>query len=270
MRLRIALGAVIVAALSAVAATGIASAAPGNNYTCSGGNWTGDPSTSTFTIIPSGNYASITVTGVCQTAPGAVINVTGNINVAPDAVFDAQSFTSTITVGHNITAGSGSLLGLGCQPPNTIGRFAGVPCNDNPNGQTVITVNGNISASDADTVLIRKVTVGGNVSLSGGGGDIPWSIKGNTIGGNLTISDVSADWLGVQFNTISNNAVLTNITALDPGDPGRAVAVVENTVGNILDCTGLAPDVSPGFIPGETNHVGHKALGQCAAISTPL
>jgi hypothetical protein len=41
-------------------------------------------------------------------------------------------------------------------------------------------------------------------------------------------------------------------------------------VANNLNCVGLAPGVSPGFIPGETNHVGHKALGQCAAISTPL
>ena len=69
---------------------------------------------------------------------------------------------------------------------------------------------------------------------------------------------------------IGGNATLTNITALDPGDPGRTVAVVENTVGNNLNCTGLAPGVSPGFIPGEVNHVGHKATGQCAAISEPL
>jgi hypothetical protein len=272
MRFRIALGAVMVVALVAVAATGlggatgIASAAPGNNYTCSGGDF----ASGTFTSIPSGSYASITVTGVCNIVPGAVINVTGNINVARGAVLDAQSATSTITVGHNITAAAGSLLGLGCQPSNTIGRFAGVPCLDNPNGQTVITVNGNITAADADTVLIRKVTVNGNVTLSGGGGEIPWSIKGSAIGGNLTISDVAADWLGVQFNRIGGNATLTNITALDPGDPGRTVAVVENTVRNNLICMGLAPGVSPGFIPGETNHVGHQALGQCAAISTPL
>jgi hypothetical protein len=259
----------MVVALSGVAATGlggIASAAPGNNYTCTGGDFASND----FTSIPSGNYASITVTGVCNIVPGAVINVTGNINVAPGALLDAQSVTSTITVGHNVTAGPGSLLLMGCQPTNTIGRFAGVPCNDNPDGQTVITVNGNITASDADTVILRKLTVNGNVSLAGGGGDIPWSIKGNTIGKNLTISDVAADWLGVQFNTISGNAVLTNITALDPGDPGRTVAVVENTVRNNLICMGLAPGVSPGFIPGETNHVGHQALGQCAAISTPL
>jgi hypothetical protein len=272
MRVRIALGAVTMVALSALAATGfgaatgIATAAPGNNYTCSGG----DLASGNFTSIPSGNYASITVTGVCNTVPGAVINVTGNINVAPGAVLDAQSVTSTITVGHNITAGSGSLLGLGCQPTNAIGRFAGVPCLDNPNGRTIITVNGNITAGDADTVLIRKVTVNGNVSLGGGGGEIPWSIKGNTIGGNLTISNVAADWLGVQFNAIGRNATLTNITALDPGDPGRTVAVVENTVQNNLICMGLAPGVSPGFIPGEVNHVGHNALGQCAAISEKL
>ena len=267
MRFRLALVAIVVVALSVIGLTGIASAAPGNNLTCSGGTWTGDPATSIFTIIPSGNYGSITVTGVCQPAPGAVINVTGNISVAPGAMFDAQSFTSTITVGHNITAGTGSLLGLGCQPVGSIGMFAGVPCNDDPNGQTVITVNGNITAANADTVLIRKVTVKGNVSLSNGGGDIPWSIKGNTIGGNLTISNVAADWLGVQFNRVGGNVVLTNITALDPGDPGRTVAVVENRVGNNLICMGLAPGVSPGFIPGEVNHVGHKALGQCAAIS---
>jgi hypothetical protein len=223
-----------------------------------------------FTSIPSGNYSSITVTGVCNITPDAVINVVGNIDVAPGAVLDAQSAPSTITVGHNVTAGAGSLLGMGCQPTNTIGRFAGVPCAVEPDGHTTITVDGNVTATNADTVLLRKLTIGKNVTLTGGGGDIPWSIKGNTVGGNVTISDVAADWLGVQFNTISGNAVLTNITALDPGDPGRTVAVVENTVGNNLICMGLAPGVSPGFIPGEVNHVGHNAIGQCAAISEPL
>lgn len=64
--------------------------------------------------------------------------------------------------------------------------------------------------------------------------------------------------------------MLTNITALDPGDPGRTVAVVENRVARNLICMRLEPGVSPGFIPGETNHVGHKAIGQCADISAPL
>jgi hypothetical protein len=199
-----------------------------------------------------------------------VINVGGNINVAAGAVLDAQSAPSTITVGHNVTAAPGSLLGLGCQPTNSIGKFAGVPCAVEPAGHTTITVDGNVTATDANTVLMRKMTVNGNVTLTGGGGEIPWSIKGNTIGGNLAITGVTADWLGVQFNGIGGNATLTNITATDPGDPGRTVAVVENTVARNLNCTGLAPGVSGGFIPGEVNHVGHKANGQCASLSAPL
>ena len=214
-------------------------------YTCTGGDF----ASGNFTSIPSGNYASITITGVCNVVPNAVINVVGNINVAAGAVFDAQSAPSTITVGHNVTAAAGSLLGLGCQPTNAIGRFAGVPCAADPTGHTVITIGGNVTAIAADTVLLRAVTVNGNVTLAGGGGEIPWSIKGNTIG---------------------RNATLINITATDPGDPGRTVAVVENTVERNLTCMGLAPGVSPGFIPGEVNHVGRHAIGQCASISVPL
>lgn len=261
-RLRI-LGSLAVAAALALPTGSAMAAAPGPMpYRCTGG----DLASGTFTSIPSGNYASITVTGVCNIQPDAVINVVGNINVAAGAVLDAQSAPSTITVGHNVTAAPGSLLGLGCQPSNWIGRFAGVPCAADPAGHTTITVGGNVTATDANTVLLRMATVHGNVSLAGGGGEIPWSIKGNTIGGNLTISGVTADWLGVQFNRIGGNATLTNITATDPGDPGRTVAVVENTVGRNLICMGLAPGVSGGFIPGEVNHVGHNAIGQCAPL----
>jgi hypothetical protein len=247
---------VIAVAGSLALASGPALAAPSKPapYTCAGG------------AIPSGNYASITVTGACSVQQDAVVNVTGNIDLARGAVLDAQSAPATITVGHNVTAAAGSFLEFGCQPENTIGLMAGVPCAADPSGHTTITVQGNVTATDADTVLLRKVTVGGNITLTGGGGDIPWSIKGNTVGGNITISDVSADWLGVQFNHVGGNVTLTDITALDPGDPGRTVAVVENTVARNLNCTGLAPGASGGFIPGEVNHVGHNATGQCAAL----
>ena len=258
-RLRLLFVAPLVLVLAVLVAPGVvrASGTPGQPYTCTGVGG-GE--------IPSGNYASITVTGVCSVEPDAVINVVGNVNVAAGAALDAQSAPSTITVGHNVTAAPGSFLGLGCQPTNTIGMFAGVPCAAEPTGHTTITVNGNVTATDANTVLMRKMTVNGNVTLTGGGGEIPWSIKGNTIGGNVTITGVTADWLGVQFNVIGGNATLTDITATDPGDPGRTVAVVENTVARNLSCTGLAPGVSGGFIPGEVNHVGHNANGQCASL----
>jgi hypothetical protein len=269
MRFRIALVAVVAWSMAmATGLVGAASATPiGASYTCTGGNFaTGD-----FTSIPSGTYASITVAGVCNIQPNAVIKVIGNLNILPGAVLDAQSAPSTITVGRSVFAGPGSILGLGCQPPNTIGMFAGVPCADPyAAGHTTITVDGNITAWDADTVLIRQVTIYGSVTLTGGGGEIPWSIKGNTIGRNLMMTNVAADWVGVQFNRVGLNATLTHLTSLDPGDPGRTVAVVENTVAGNLTCLGLLPGVSGGFIPGELNHVGQNAIGQCAAISEKL
>ena len=94
-------------------------------YTCTGGDF----ATQNLTSIPSGTYASITVKGACPVAPDAVITVIGNINVAPGAVLDAQTFQSTITVRHNVTAGPGSFLGLGCLP-NPPGHTTGHPCVD--------------------------------------------------------------------------------------------------------------------------------------------
>jgi hypothetical protein len=240
--------------------TGIASAAPSgaSPYTCTGGD------------IPTGNYASITVTGFCDVVPNAVINVTGNLNVAAGALFDAQSAPSTITVGHNVTAGAGSLLGLGCQANTAHAPHPCLPPFDQ-DGVSVITVDGNVTATDAFLVLLNGITVNGNVTLTGGGGGgsgfADWAEKNDTIGGNLTISGVTPDWLGLEFSTIAGNATLTNITAIDPGDGGfGAVNIVVNTIGRNLNCSGLGPRLSGGAFPGEFNTVGHVTTGQCVGL----
>ena len=252
MRFRILFGSAMVAVLLGI--TGIASAAPPSAlpYTCAGGD------------IPSGNYASITVTGFCDVVPDAVINVSGNINVAAGALFDAQSSPSTITVGQNVTAGAGSLLGLGCQS-----NFAHAPhpCADGSGGASVITVNGNVSATDAFLVLLNGITVNQNVTLTGGGGGgsgiADWAEKDDTIGGNLTISGVTPDFLGVLFDNVGGNVNLSNITAIDPGDGGFGdVSVFTNTVGQNLNCSGLGPRLTG----GASNIVGHKATGQCVGM----
>jgi hypothetical protein len=254
-RLVLLMTALVAATGIVVASTGAAGAASSSTpYTCAGGD------------IPSGTYASITVTGFCDVVPDAVINVVGNLNVAAGAFFDAQSAPSTITVGHNVTAAAGSIFGLGCQP---FGYVAHAPhtCAIEPDGHSVITVNGNVTATDADTVLLNGITVNRNVTLTGGGGEIPWAEKNNTIGGNLTISDVTPFWLGVLFSHIGGNATLTNITATDPDDNGdAAVSVVVNTIGRNLNCENLGPRLTGGAIPGEFNIVGHNTTGQCVGL----
>jgi hypothetical protein len=247
----VAVGALVFSGGSAMGA--VSSTTTPKGYTCTGGE------------IPSGNYARITVTGACSVAADAVITVVGNIDVRPGAQLDAQSAPSTITVGSNVMAGAGSLLGLGCQPPSYTGNSAH-ECAVNPDGHSTITVNGHVKATNALAVLLNGITVNHGVKLTGGGSEIPWSIKNNTIGESLVVSGQTTEWLGVLFNSIGGNAKLTNIAVMDvhPGAPG--VYIVRNTVGRNLICVGLTPGVSGGFVPGSVNVVGRNAIGQCAAL----
>ena len=265
MRSRIVRGVALMVALFGVAAVGLfgaasAGAAPsGSAYTCTGGNFTGDPSTSTFTTIPPGNYSSITIAGVCNVQADAKYNISGNLNVAPGALFDAQDVASTITIGHNVTAGAGSFLGLGCQPNDAHQRH---PCGFEPDGTSVISVGGNVTATDAFLVLLNGLTVGQNVTLTGGGGG-DWAEKSNTIGGNFTANGITPDWFGALYNKVGGNMNLSNITAVDPGDGGfGSVNIVLNTIGRNLNCEGLGPRTSGGS-PTPNNTVGHQATGQC-------
>ncbi|HEY6784918.1 MAG TPA: hypothetical protein VI159_08195 [Gemmatimonadales bacterium] len=192
-----------------------------------------------------------------------MINVTGNINVEPGALFDAQSAPSTITVGHNVTAGAGSFLGLGCLPD---GEHAGHPCAFAPEASSAITVNGNVSETDAALVLLNGITVNKNVSLNGGEGN-DWVFKWNTIGGNFTASDITPFFFLLGFNTVAGNVNLSNIWAVDPDEGGNgAVNLVINTIGHNLNCSGLGPRLTGGFIQGAVNIVGHQTTGQCVGL----
>ncbi len=222
-------------------------------YTCAGGD------------IPSGTYASLTVTGACSVPADAVITVTGNVTVERGAMLDAQSAPAMLTVRRNVTAMPGAMLGLGCQPPSLVGNTAH-PCMVNPEGHSTITVHGNVTALGASGVFLNGITVRGSVAVLGGSSPMPWPIKNNTIRGSLTVIGLTVEWLGVMFNHVGGNVTLLEITIhdVDPGAPG--VYVVHNTVGWNLVCYGLTPGVSGGFVPGSVNVVGHKALGQCSAL----
>ena len=245
-------------AFSGGPATAAAASSVPRALTCTGG----DLATGNLTKIHSGVYSSITVTGACAVAPNAVVVVFGSINVAAGAVLDAQSAPSTIVVGQDVNAASGSLLGLGCLP-NPTGHTTGHPCTFDAHQHSNITVLGNVTASDANTVLLNGITVKRNVRLIGGGEQAgnPWPIKTNKISGNLLVVGVRPEWLGVIVNTIGGDAVLTNDTVA----PGETIYVASNTIRRNLICSGLAPALSGGF-PGEVNVIGGMELGQCANL----
>ena len=193
-----------------------------------------------------------------------MISVVGNVNVAAGATLDAQSAPSTITVGRNVIGAAGSLLGLGCQPPSYTGNSAH-PCTVEPDGHSTITVKGNVTAIDADTVLLNGVTVKGNVTLLGGGGDIPWSIKNNTIGRNLTVSGQTTEWLGVLFNKIGGNATLTQHHG-DRRRPGRPRRLHRAQHGRAEPHLPGWPRECPEASSPARQLVGGHAIGQCACL----
>lgn len=224
--------------------------------------------------IGSGTYSSITVKGNCSVAKDAVIKVRGDITVRRGAALDAQSSPSTITVRGNVNAFRGSMLGLGCQPAALMGNSAH-PCVDadgnpieDPGVFSTIKVKGSVTTIGAAVVLINGIKVGGSLAIvRGGDPNIPWSVKNNTIKGNLWAGHLKTNWFGVLFNKVGKNVTLVDMTLLeDHPDAAGVVYVVQNAIGHNLLCRGL-PGVSGGFVPGAVNTVGGKALGQCKGLA---
>ena len=234
----------------------------GRTLICSGGE------------IGSGTYSNIIVSGNCSVAKNAVITVKGDVRLRKGAALDAQSSPSTLTVRGDVYAAKGSSLGLGCQPPAVTGNSAH-PCVDadgnaitDPTVFSTITIKGGIKAFGAAVVLINGVKVGRSVTIVGGGSPvIPWSVKNNSIKGNLWVSNLTTNWFGALFNKVGRNVVLLDITLTeDHPDAAGVVYVVQNTIGRNLFCKGL-PGVSGGFVPGAVNTVGGRALGQCSELA---
>ncbi|AMB58575.1 hypothetical protein [Microterricola viridarii] len=244
-------GAMMLSAAPALAGTGHGA----KPVTCAGGE------------IVSGSYSDITVTGACSVPSGAVITVSGSITLKKGAVLDAQSAPSTITVGRNVNSVSGALLGLGCQPASLVGN-SGHECMVDPTGHSTITVNGDVTAVNTGTLLLNGITVRGNVSALGGGSEIPWSIKNNTITRNVSLVGQTTNWVGILFNKIGANLTLLKIAVTDTDPGAHGAFVVQNNVGKNLSCFAVTPTVTGGLFPGEPlNVVGGRALGQCAALA---
>lgn len=155
-------------------------------------------------------YSSVTVAGPCSVDAGAVITVKGSINVQRGAVLDAQSAPATITVGRDVIGARGSMVGLGCQPPEYTGNSAH-PCVTDPAGHSTISVRGNVTLVAPVGVFLNGIEVGRDVTVLGGGSDVPWSIKNDKIHGNLTMAGQTEEWIGILFNTIGKSVSLTHI-----------------------------------------------------------
>jgi hypothetical protein len=287
---RMALGATVALAglmVPAVLTASAASAAPtgggGGAYVCTGGN------------IHPGTYRSIIVTGICYMPRGTIV-VRHNLTVAPGALLDAVTpgdpsskhpvVPATVRIGGNVSVGKDGVLVLGCSP--------NISCS-NPPGISFDRVGGNITAIGSLAVVIHSATIGGNVTVLGGGGGAaggansggcfntakypipaPWSedaalanpktgspqytdSEDNFIGGSLTIAGQQTCWLGALRNQVRGSVTVSGNVTSDPD----GMEINNNLLGGNIVCVGNNPAVQYGDGMSAPNLVGGFAFGQC-------
>lgn len=256
-----------VAALAGIVAAAVtvpahAASASTGAFTCGGGS------------IPAGSYSSITVTGFCTVDAGNV-HVTGNLSVAAGGALNAAFGGSNLTVGKNVTVGSGAIVVIGCEPEQFI-------CFNDPDQNvgtlaTHDTIGMNFSATDALMVLMHNDRIGLNATQSGGGGGVtcnnfPLGPNGppaystwedNVIGANASISGLRTCWLGFIRNHVARNVNYSDNVLADPDGN----EIVTNTIGRNLNCSGNDPAPQVGDSGGSPNVVGGHKTGQCVNIS---
>jgi len=251
-----------------------------NVYNCRGGD------------IPPGNYPWMVITGVCY-MPTGTVSVRGDLTIAPGALLDAVTpgdpgaspvVPATVLIGGNVFVGPGAALVFGCSP--------NIACS-NPPGITNDRIGGNLTGYGALGVVVHSASIGGSVSLVGGGGGVncnttpptppsvanapaPWSedasldytpvytdFEDNSIGGNLSISGLQSCWLGTLREQVSGNTTIVNNTLADPD----AVEVGSNLIGGNMTCFGNSAGgvatVQYGDSGAAPNMVGGWASGQC-------
>lgn len=238
--------------------------------------------------MPAGNYSSMRITGVCYAEAGNV-SIRGDLDVAPGALFDTITagdptatpvVPATVDVGGNVFVGKGAALLLGCSP--------NITCSS---GITFDSIRGNLTAIGAQGVVVHSASIGGNVSVFGGGGGTaadtcnaqaagaplvtnlePWSedatldftpvytdFEDSSIGGNLTVAGLDSCWLGTLRNQIHGSA---NLVHNNMGSPD-AMEVDNNVVQGNLACFHNVPAVQFGDGGSAPNLVGRHGLGEC-------
>ncbi len=245
---------VILLALSGIfVGTETASASPpprhtqSHPYNCTGGN------------VSPGTYASMIITGVCYMPAGTVI-VRGDLTVAPGALLDAVTpgdpagpgalLPATVLVGGNVSVGHGAVLFLGCSP--------NISC---PMAVTYDRIGGSLTATGALGVVIHSTSIGGDLSMLGGGGGV--------VGGTATGA--------CDGNPAANPPVpapVPSLWAADPSlangeGPGMPLPVYsdfeDNVIGGNLTVVGLQSC----WLGGLRNQVGGNANFSANVMGDP-
>jgi hypothetical protein len=248
------LAASLACALALTAPVAVTEAAP--STTCTGGT------------IAAGTYPSLTITGTCSLANSGTVTVNGNLTVASGGVLNARTLANLKVNGNLVVSPNGAAL-VGCSPA--------IECS----GTTTDVITGSVSATQAQAFIMHSTTVSSGVTIAGSTGGVScapsaalapvapfpgapnyFDVEDSQIGGQLSISNLQACWLGTIRDHVNASVSIANNTLADPD----AVEVVTNTISGNLSCSGNSPHAQVGDSGGQPNSVGGSKQGECARL----
>lgn len=277
----------LVAGLLAVTG-GTATAAGAGGYTCTG--TFGSPG------VLSGTHGDVVIRGVCGVNGGPAV-VRGDLTVSSGStLFAAFAFNdiagggvSNLTVKGDVRVGAGAVAVIGCHPVS-------FSCVDDPNGGSTgigshDSIGGDLTSSQALGVIVHNTAIGGDVQQSGGGGGqtcVPpagtlfeafgfpaySAYEDGSVAGDVSITDVSSCWMGVNRLTVRGDMRFIDDQLADPD----AIEILANNIKGDLVCKQnsmvwdnadatpfqLFPRTQP-----QTNTVKGDRVGQCV-LSSPV
>jgi hypothetical protein len=239
----------------AVAAVGVlwpaaASAARHHgNVTCRGGT------------VHAGTYRSLRITGLCSLPAKGNVTVRHGVVVTRTGLFNAAT-PARLVVWGDVTVQHRGIAAIGCSPD--------VGCAEL--GSDVI--HGSVHAWRAWATIIHATTVGGGITIRGGGRTMDCTrvapfgapyysvVEDSTVHGNVVIRRLHSCWLGVIRNTVGGSVRLIGNRFGDPD----AMEIVTNHVSGNLACFNNQPAAQTGDSQGDKNIVLGQKRGECAAL----
>jgi hypothetical protein len=222
--------------------------------------------------IAAGRYSSLTIDGVCTTDLGPVV-VHHDLTIESDgalfSVFGDGAFpgSSGVVVGGNLVVQENGVLVLGCDP----NAFS---CLDDDTTTSRGAILGNLIATDALAVIVHDTSIGGDLTLDGGGGGVncdPQDVldgspayatfEDSSVGGTATIANFTSCWLGLIRTSVGHNIYFHDNVLADPDGN----EVVTNTAKN-LNCYNDNPAAQVGDSAGDLNLVAGSGTGECASL----
>jgi len=219
------------------------------NVTCHGGT------------LHAGTYRSLRITGFCTLPGSGTVTVRHGVVVTRTGLFNAAT-PATLVVWGDVTVQHRGIAAIGCSPD--------VGCKEL--GADVI--HGSVRAFRAWATIIHATTVGGDVTIRGGGRTMDCTklapfgapfysvVEDATVGGNLVIRRLHSCWLGVIRNHVGGSVRLIGNRFGDPD----AMEIVTNHVAGNLACFNNNPAAQVGDSQGDQNIVLGQKRGECAAV----